>query len=98
MKKEKEPESGYSRIFLAGLLPTANQSCVPRFRKSFFSGLLELLERLQAAQRGKFPSGQLRTLQRRIKDWNREKSHDGIRRDRPDRYKVATVVCVQEYR
>jgi len=35
----------------------------------------ELFERLQATQPGKFPNGQLRTLQRRIKDWRREKSH-----------------------
>jgi hypothetical protein len=35
----------------------------------------ELFERLQAAQPGKFPDGQLRTLQRRIKDWRRQKSH-----------------------
>jgi len=35
----------------------------------------ELLERLQAANPGAFPDAQLRTLQRRIKDWRRERSH-----------------------
>lgn len=35
----------------------------------------ELFERLQAAHPGTFPDGQLRTLQRRIKDWRRDRSH-----------------------
>lgn len=35
----------------------------------------ELLERLQAMRPGGFPDGQLRTLQRRLKDWRREKAH-----------------------
>jgi hypothetical protein len=35
----------------------------------------ELFERLQTAHPGKFPDGQLRTLQRRIKEWRREESH-----------------------
>lgn len=36
----------------------------------------ELLERLQDEQPGMFPDGQLRTLQRRMKDWRREKARD----------------------
>jgi hypothetical protein len=32
----------------------------------------ELFERLQAAHPGAYPDGQLRTLQRRVKDWRRE--------------------------
>jgi hypothetical protein len=35
----------------------------------------ELFERLQAERPGKFPDGQLRTLQRRIKDWRRDRAH-----------------------
>lgn len=35
----------------------------------------ELFERLQATRPGTFPDGQLRTLQRRIKDWRRDRSH-----------------------
>lgn len=38
----------------------------------------ELFERLQAAYPGKFPDGQLRTLQRRVKDWRRDKSHEMV--------------------
>ena len=38
----------------------------------------ELFERLQAAQPGRFPDGQLRTLQRRIKDWRRDRSHEMV--------------------
>ena len=38
----------------------------------------ELLERLQAVHPGNFPNGRLRTLQRRIKDWRRERSHEMI--------------------
>jgi hypothetical protein len=34
----------------------------------------ELFERLQAAYPGHFPEGQIRTLQRRLKDWHRENS------------------------
>ena len=34
----------------------------------------ELFERLQAAHPGEFPDGQIRTLQRRLKDWRRENS------------------------
>jgi hypothetical protein len=35
----------------------------------------ELFERLQAAHPETFPDGQLRTLQRRIKDWRRDRAH-----------------------
>ena len=35
----------------------------------------ELLERLQAQCPGVFPDGQLRTLQRRLKEWRREAAH-----------------------
>ena len=35
----------------------------------------ELLERLQAQYPGVYPEGQLRTLQRRLKDWRREAAH-----------------------
>ena len=35
----------------------------------------ELFERLQAEQPGVYPDGQLRTLQRRLKDWRREMAH-----------------------
>ncbi len=36
----------------------------------------ELFERLQADQPGAFPDGQLRTLQRRLKEWRREKAKE----------------------
>jgi hypothetical protein len=35
----------------------------------------ELLERLQAERPGVYPDGQLRTLQRRLKEWRREAAH-----------------------
>ena len=35
----------------------------------------ELFERLQEEQPGIFPDGQLRTLQRRLKEWRREMAH-----------------------
>jgi hypothetical protein len=35
----------------------------------------ELFERLQDRQPGIFPDGQLRTLQRRLKEWRRERAH-----------------------
>ena len=35
----------------------------------------ELLERLQAQCPGVYPEGQLRTLQRRLKEWRREAAH-----------------------
>jgi hypothetical protein len=35
----------------------------------------ELFERLQAEQPDVYPDGQLRTLQRRLKDWRREMAH-----------------------
>jgi len=35
----------------------------------------ELLERLQAQCPGIYPDGQLRTLQRRLKEWRREAAH-----------------------
>ncbi len=38
----------------------------------------ELFERLQAEQPGVFPDGQLRTLQRRLKEWRREKAHEMV--------------------
>jgi hypothetical protein len=38
----------------------------------------ELFERLQTAHPGKFPDGQIRTLQRRVKGWRREKSHEMV--------------------
>jgi hypothetical protein len=34
-----------------------------------------LFERLQTQQPGAFPNGQLRTLQRRLKEWRRELAH-----------------------
>jgi hypothetical protein len=34
-----------------------------------------LFERLQEVQPGVFPDGQLRTLQRRLKEWRRETVH-----------------------
>ena len=40
MKEEKESEFRYARIIVAKLWPAANQSCVARFQKSFFSELL----------------------------------------------------------
>jgi hypothetical protein len=36
----------------------------------------ELLERLQVEQPGTYPAGLLRTLQRRVKVWRRDKAHD----------------------
>ena len=36
----------------------------------------ELLERLQAEQPGGYPVGLLRTLQRRLKIWRRDKAHE----------------------
>jgi hypothetical protein len=36
----------------------------------------DLFERLQADQPGAFPDGQLRTLQRRLKEWRREKAKE----------------------
>ena len=36
----------------------------------------ELLERLQAEQSGSYPVGLLRTLQRRLKVWRRDKAHE----------------------
>jgi hypothetical protein len=38
----------------------------------------ELFERLQAVHPGEYPDGQLRTLQRRVKDWRRERSREMI--------------------
>ena len=38
----------------------------------------ELFERLQTEQPGIFPDGQLRTLQRRLKDWRREVAHQMV--------------------
>jgi hypothetical protein len=35
----------------------------------------ELLERLQTEHPGVYPEGQLRTLQRRLKEWRREAAH-----------------------
>jgi hypothetical protein len=35
----------------------------------------EFFERLQTEQPGVFPDGQLRTLQRRLKEWRREMAH-----------------------
>ena len=35
----------------------------------------ELFERLQQEQPGAFPDGQLRTLQRRLKEWRRQQAH-----------------------
>jgi hypothetical protein len=37
-----------------------------------------LFERLQTEQPGVFPDGQLRTLQRRLKDWRREVAHQMV--------------------
>jgi hypothetical protein len=36
----------------------------------------QLLQRLQARYPGAHPDGQLRTLQRRLKEWRREMAHD----------------------
>jgi hypothetical protein len=38
----------------------------------------ELFERLQEEQPGVFPDGQLRTLQRRLKEWRRELAHQMV--------------------
>jgi hypothetical protein len=38
----------------------------------------ELLERLQAQCPGTYPDGQLRTLQRRLKEWRREAAHQMV--------------------
>jgi hypothetical protein len=38
----------------------------------------ELFERLQIEQPGLYPDGQLRTLQRRLKEWRREKAHEMV--------------------
>jgi hypothetical protein len=38
----------------------------------------ELLERLQAQCPGVYPDGQLRTLQRRLKEWRREAAHQMV--------------------
>jgi hypothetical protein len=38
----------------------------------------ELFERLQTEQPGVFPDGQLRTLQRRMKEWRREVAHQMV--------------------
>src|SRR5271165_5889023 len=38
----------------------------------------ELLERLQAQCPGVYPEGQLRTLQRRLKEWRREAAHQMV--------------------
>ncbi len=38
----------------------------------------ELFERLQTEQPGVFPDGQLRTLQRRLKEWRREVAHQMV--------------------
>ena len=38
----------------------------------------ELFERLQTEQPGVFPNGQLRTLQRRLKEWRREVAHQMV--------------------
>ena len=35
----------------------------------------DLLERLQAEQPGGYPDGQIRTLQRRVKEWRRTVAH-----------------------
>ncbi len=49
----------------------------------------ELFERLQTEQPGIFPDGQLRTLQRRLKEWRREIAHElvfgaGTARENPE--------------
>ena len=36
----------------------------------------ELLERLQVEQPGSYPTGLLRTVQRRLKVWRRDKAHE----------------------
>jgi len=38
----------------------------------------ELLERLQTEHAGSYPDGQLRTLQRRVKEWRRETAHQMV--------------------
>jgi hypothetical protein len=49
----------------------------------------EFFERLQSEQPDVFPDGQLRTLQRRLKEWRREKAHEmvfgtGASREKPE--------------
>jgi hypothetical protein len=43
----------------------------------------ELLERLQDEQPGAYAVGLLRTLQRRLKDWRRDKAHELVFRATP---------------
>ena len=43
----------------------------------------ELLERLQDEQPGRYPTGLLRTLQRRLKGWRRDKAHELVFRATP---------------
>jgi hypothetical protein len=56
----------------------------------------ELFERLQQEQPGAFPDGQLRTLQRRLKQWRRQQAHklvfgmDGADGAAPGRASVAS--------
>lgn len=56
----------------------------------------ELFEQLQQEQPGAFPDGQLRTLQRRLKEWRRQQAHklvfgmDGADGDAPGRASVAS--------
>jgi hypothetical protein len=45
------------------------------FEKEPWHTSRELLERLQAERPGVYPDGQLRTLQRRLKEWRREAAH-----------------------
>jgi hypothetical protein len=58
----------------------------------------ELLERLQAERPGAYPDGQLRTLQRRLKEWRREAAHEMVfgtistnTRDTPDDFKSSPL-------
>jgi hypothetical protein len=58
----------------------------------------ELLERLQAERPGAYPDGQLRTLQRRLKEWRREAAHQMVfgtistnTRDTPDDFKSSPL-------
>jgi len=43
----------------------------------------ELLERLQVEQPGSYPDGQVRTLQRRVKEWRRTVAHGMVFGMRP---------------
>jgi hypothetical protein len=56
----------------------------------------ELFERLQQEQPGAFPDGQLRTLQRRLKQWRHQQAHElvfGMHGTDGDAPEVASIAC-----